>query len=107
MEGEGGREREGEGEKKREWGMEPRTAYSGSIHSPLSESSCWSALSYLEGEVGRRGRGRRERGREVGRRERERGRKVRMRAWGGEKREKDGERGREVILLIKEVCEGQ
>ena len=26
---------------------------------------------------------------------------------GGEKRERDGERGREVILLIKEVCEGQ
>ena len=26
---------------------------------------------------------------------------------GGEKRERDGERDREVILLIKEVCEGQ
>ena len=40
--------------------------------------------------------GRRERGREVGRRD-----------GGGGKRERDGERGREVILLIKEVCEGQ
>ena len=40
--------------------------------------------------------GERERGREVGRRDR-----------GGEKRERDGERGREVILQIKEVCEGQ
>ena len=37
----------------------------------------------------------------------ERGREVGRRDGGREKRERDGERGREVILLIKEVCEGQ
>ena len=46
-------------------------------------------------------------GREVGRRERGRER------WGGERggkereRERGGERGRVVIVLLKEVCEGQ
>ena len=55
-------------------------------------------------EVGRRDGGERwggERGREVGRRDG-------GERWEGEReRERDGERGREVILLIKEVCEGQ
>ena len=49
-------------------------------------------------------------GREVGRREkgREVGRRDGGERWEGEReRERDGERGREVILLIKEVCEGQ
>ena len=67
-------------------------------------------------------------GREAGRRdwggerERERGGEERLgridggERWGGEmgerggeerERERGGERGREVILLIKEVCEGQ
>ena len=34
-----------------------RTSYSGSMHSPRPDKSCWSSVSYLErgGEVGARG----------------------------------------------------
>ena len=71
-----------------------RTSCSGSIHSPLSESSCWSSLSYLEGERWGGGEGGGERERERGGEERLVRREREGERWGGGEvgGEREGER---------------